>query len=261
MRSRYFHGASALAVALTAGWATGAWADTPTQGTEVGSVEVVAHTGSYIARETTALPVDVVSTQDLQRQGNPTILQLVKTITASSSGLGESNRYNGGAGTASINLRGFGSNRTLVLFNGHRMPDSTAAAFQGGGVNLNSIPTAAIGRVEILKDGAAATYGSEAIGGVVNFISRTDLNGFDIDGQYTGISGSDGDYQINGAYGHRFDNGNVLLTAGYRHRSRLDIHERDWAILPYYAGAAGGFSGNSNPGNNNQNLQNPPAPV
>jgi iron complex outermembrane receptor protein len=256
MRSRYFHGASALAVALTAGWATGAWADTPTAGTTVGTVEVVAPTGSYIQRETTALPVDVVSTQDLQRQGNPTVLQLVKTITASSSGLGESNRYNGGAGTASINLRGFGSSRTLVLFNGHRMPDTTAAAFQGGGVNLNSIPTAPIGRIEILKDGAAATYGSEAIGGVVNFITRTDLNGFDVNGQYTFINGSDGDYQGSIAYGHRFDRGNVLLTAGYRHRSQIDIHDRDWAIGPFYAAAAGGYSGNSNPGNYNQNLLN-----
>ena len=195
MRNEYFCGVSALAVALTIGaWSTGAWADTANDGTVVREVEVVAPTGSYIRQETTALPVDVVSSQDLQRQGSPSVVQLVKTITASASGLGESNRYNGGAGTASINLRGFGASRTLVLFNGRRMPDSTAAAFQGGGVNLNSIPTAAVGRIDILKDGAAATYGSEAIGGVVNFITRTDLNGFDVNAQDTGISGSDGDY-------------------------------------------------------------------
>ncbi len=266
MRSRLFHGASAVAVALTFGaWGAAALAQpTPVStanadSTDVREVEVVAATGSYIQRETTSLPVDVVSNQDLEAQGSPTTLDLVKTITASASGLGESNRYNGGAGTSSINLRGFGASRTLSLMNGRRLPDTTAAAFQGGGANLNAIPSAAIGRIEILKDGAAATYGSEAIGGVVNFITRTDLDGFEFQGQYRYIDGSDGDYEASLAWGQRWDRGNVLLTAGYRHRSRLDIHERDWGIMPYYAAAAGGFSGNSNPGNYNQNLNNPAA--
>ena len=101
-------------------------------GPEVSEVVV---TGSYIAGTPTnsALPVDVVSSQTLEKQGSPTALQLVKTLTASTSGIGESNRYNGGAGTASINLRGFGSSRTLVLMNGRRLSDSAQGAFDLGG--------------------------------------------------------------------------------------------------------------------------------
>lgn len=206
-------------------------------------------TGSYIrgTPEDAALPVDVISAQSLQDQGSPTILQLVKTITASTSGLGESNRYNGGAGTATINLRGFGASRTLVLMNGRRLAESTQAAFQGGGADLNFIPTAAIGRIEILKDGAAATYGSDAVGGVVNFITRRDLDGFDVSTEYSAIQGSDGDFNTDLAWGMRNDRGNILLTFGYRHRSALDIHERDFALRSYQSPFFGGWSGATNP--------------
>ena len=208
-------------------------------------------TGSYIAGTPTnsALPVDVLSTQTLEKQGSPTPLQMVKTLTASTSGIGESNRYNGGAGTASINLRGFGSSRTLTLMNGRRLSDTAQAAFQGGGADLNFIPQAAIGRIDVLKDGAAATYGSEAIGGVVNFITRKDLDGFEFNGDYSYVKDTDGEYRASLAYGKKFDAGNILLTAGYRHRSRLDIKDRDFGILPFESPNYGGWSGNSNPGN------------
>jgi iron complex outermembrane receptor protein len=223
--------------------------EAPQAQNETALSEVIV-TGSYIrgSAEDAALPVDVVTSEDLAEQGSPSVVQLVKTITASQSAIGESNRYNGGAGTASINLRGFGAGRTLSLLNGRRLADNPIAAFQGGGANLNFIPQAAVGRVELLKDGAAATYGSDAIGGVVNFITRTDLDGLEVDGEYSYIDGSDGDYQGNIAWGNTFDNGNVLLTFGYRHRSRLDIRERDWAIQPYESPSFGGWTGAGNPG-------------
>jgi iron complex outermembrane receptor protein len=240
-----------LAVVLSLGLAAAATAQTGQAAPA--EIEEVVVTGSLIAGtpEDSANPVDVLSNADLEKQGSPTVVQLVKTITSSQSSLGESNRYNGGAGTATINLRGFGAARTLTLMNGRRLADSPVAAFQGGGANLNFIPTAAVGRIEILKDGAAATYGSDAIGGVVNFITRKDLDGLEIDGEYALIDGSNGDYNANAAWGKKFDNGNVLLTAGYRHRSRLDIHERDFALRPFdFAGASGaaGFTGAANPG-------------
>lgn len=251
MKRSYFCGGSLLAVTFALGLAAQAQAQTaPARATDV---EEVVVTGSLIAGtpEDTALPVDVLSTEDLEAQGAPTVVQLVKSVTSSQSSLGESNRYNGGAGTATINLRGFGASRTLTLMNGRRLADSPVAAFQGGGANLNFIPTAAVGRIEILKDGAAATYGSDAIGGVVNFITRKDLDGLEVSGEYAYADGSDGDYNAQAAFGKTFDNGNVLLTAGYRHRSRVDIHERDWALRSFdfggYAGA-GGWTGASNPG-------------
>ncbi len=252
MRKRsYFCGGSMLAAILTLGLVSTAAAQTGADKTT--DVEEVVVTGSFIAGtpENSAMPVDVLSSQDLEKQGSPTVVELVKTITASQSSLGESNRYNGGAGTATINLRGFGAARTLTLLNGRRLADSPAAAFQGGGANLNFIPSAAVGRIEILKDGAAATYGSDAIGGVVNFFTRKDLDGLEVDGEYALIDGSGGDYNANAAWGKKFDNGNILLTAGYRHRSRLDVHDRSYALKPFdFAGSSGaaGYTGASNPG-------------
>ena len=134
------------------------------------------------------MPVDVIGRQDLQKQGSPTTVNLVKNITAAQSSIGESNRFLGtAAGAATVNLRGFGSARTLVLFNGQRMaPSPAAVAIES--VDINFIPNVAIGRIEILKDGAAATYGSDAVGGVVNFITRRDLDGFEVDRQLHGRS-------------------------------------------------------------------------
>lgn len=244
LKRSYFCGGSVMAVALAMGAVGSAAAQ------EATVVEEVVVTGSFIAGtpEDAALPVDVLGAAELERQGSPSVVQLVKTISASQSAIGESNRYNGGAGTATINLRGLGSSRTLVLMNGRRLADSTQAAFQGGGQDLGFVPTAAVGRVEILKDGAAATYGSDAVGGVVNFITRKDLDGFEIDADYMFVDGSDGDYTLDLAWGSQFDRGNVLVTAGYRTRGRLDINDRSWARTPMDAVFYGGWSGSSNPG-------------
>lgn len=186
----------------TTGRAPGTNTSPPAASTAAAVSEVVV-TGSLIRGTATtgALPVDVIGAQELEKQGSPTVVQLIKTIPAAASSIGESNRFLGDvAGAATVNLRGFGSSRTLVLFNGRRLTPSTAAGV-GGGVDINFIPTAAIGRIEVLKDGAAATYGSDAVAGVVNFISRTDLKGFEINADYGFINGSGGDYKIDTAYG------------------------------------------------------------
>ncbi|WP_374575389.1 TonB-dependent receptor plug domain-containing protein [Phenylobacterium sp.] len=244
-KSRYFCSGSAIVAAIVIGGAGQAAAQD-----KAATVEEVVVTGSFIAGtpEDAALPVDVMSANELAKQGAPSVVQLVKSISASQSALGESNRYNGGAGTATINLRGFGASRTLVLMNGRRLADTTATAYQGGGQDLNFIPSAAIGRIEILKDGAAATYGSDAVAGVVNFITRKDLDGFEVNTDYSAIKGSDGDYDGSIAWGKLYDGGNLLFTADYKHRSRLDIRERDWALTPFESVFYGGWSGSANPG-------------
>lgn len=245
----YFYGGSITAVALVLGMAGTAAAQTGAD-KDAADLEEVVVTGSFIAgsSEKAAQPIDVIGVAELAKQGAPSVVQLVKTLTAAQSSLGESNRYNGGAGTASINLRGLGSSRTLVLMNGRRLADTTAAAFQGGGQDLNFMPTAAIGRIEILKDGAAATYGSDAIAGVVNFITRKDLDGFELNANYALIQDSDGDYDASLAYGKVFDRGNVLLTAGYRARGRLDARDRSYAVRPFESVFYGGWSGSASPG-------------
>ena len=138
--------------------------------------EVVIVTGSYIrgTAEDAALPVDVISAEDLAKQGAPTHARDDQVADRQQR---RARRHEpvrrarpGLEGSGSVNLRGFGPPRTLVLLNGRRMVNNPFT----GAVDTNLIPTAAIGRVEVLKDGAAATYGSDAIGGVVNFITKAE---------------------------------------------------------------------------------------
>jgi len=131
--------------------------------------------------------------------------------------------------------------------NGRRLPVNPFALAGSGAVDTNVIPVAAIGRVEVLKDGAAATYGSDAIGGVVNFITRTNFEGLEISGSYRSIDGSDGDFTTSLIYGWQGDNSNVLIAAGWQHRSELSVTERDWANQDYLDNPEGGWSAAGNP--------------
>ena len=213
--------------------------------------EVVIVTGSYIrgAAEDAALPVDVITAEDLAKQGAPSTLELIKSLTVSNGVLGDTNQFDaraqGSEGTGSVNLRGFGPARTLVLLNGRRLVNSPFLLATA--VDTNLIPTSAIGRVEVLKDGAAATYGSDAIAGVVNFITKKNLKGLDLGVDYKSISDSDGDYGVSGSYGWSSERSSVLLSAGYQHRSELLVRDRDWASRGYYDNPQGGWSAAGNP--------------
>jgi iron complex outermembrane receptor protein len=249
-RSRYYCSTSVLAAVLALGLAGGARAQAQTETKDDSTVAEVVVTGSFIrgTPEDAAQPVDVIGAQDLAKQGSPTTVNLVKNITAAQSSIGESNRFLGtAAGAATVNLRGFARRGPLVLFNGQRMATSPAAVAIES-VDINFIPNIAIGRIEILKDGAAATYGSDAVGGVINFITRRDLNGWEATANYTGIDGSKGDYDVSLARGWKFDRGDALLTATYRRRSELRTTDRDWAIRPFAENNFGGWSTASNPG-------------
>ncbi len=144
-------------------------------------------TGSSIKRIQTegALPVQTITRAEIERSGITSAEQLVARISANGTGadnlssnvgiqLGTTDRNNNG--NSSANLRGLGANSTLVLLNGRRV--STHGA-KGNAVDLNSIPLAAVERVEVLKDGASAIYGTDAIGGVINFILRKDYTGLE----------------------------------------------------------------------------------
>ncbi|MFC3079060.1 TonB-dependent receptor domain-containing protein [Phenylobacterium terrae] len=243
-RSRFFCSGSAFAVALSLGLAGTAYA----QDEGVAEVEEVVVTGSFIAGtpEDAALPVDVISSDELQRQGSPSTTDLIKSIPAVQGVAGETNQFRAGqsTGTSNVNLRGLGPLRTLVLLNGRRVAPSPAA---GIGIDINLFPVSAIGRVEVLKEGAAATYGSDAIGGVVNFITKK-LDGFEVGGQYSLIPGSDGEYSMFANYGWRGERGSVLLSAGYRHRDELPVTERDFAMPDFDVNPGGGWSSFGNPG-------------
>jgi iron complex outermembrane receptor protein len=243
LHCRYLAGASSLALLAALGLSAPANAQEDTA--EVAEVIV---TGSFIAGspEDAAMPINVIGADEMQKQGSPSTVDLLKAIPAVSGVLGEANQYAAAQSTGSgnVNLRGLGAERTLVLMNGRRMTISPGAIY----VDTNMIPTAAIGRVEVLKDGAAATYGSDAVGGVVNFITRKNLNGLEVSANYSAIPGSDGDYGLSAAYGWQGDNADILLSAGYRKRTELPVTERDFAIRSFAENPQGGWSGFGNPG-------------
>jgi outer membrane receptor protein involved in Fe transport len=125
------------------------------------SPEVVVVTGSYIRGvQQTALPITVLSSDDLEKRGSPSMVELVKSVPAIQGVMGDANQFGAGysLGSATINLRGLGPLRALVLLNGRRVAPNPAINV---GVDANLLPAAAIGRIELLKDGAAATYGSD----------------------------------------------------------------------------------------------------
>ena len=153
-------------------------------------VERVEITGSNVKRaaDEGSLPVQIVTREELTRAGITSAEQLLSRVSANGTGtdnlssnvgiqLGTTDRNNNG--NSSANLRGLGASSTLVLLNGRRV--STHGA-KGNAVDLNSIPLAAVERVEILKDGASAIYGTDAIGGVINFILRKDYQGGEVTG-------------------------------------------------------------------------------
>lgn len=141
-------------------------------------LERVTVTGSAIKRtiaSESALPVTVLSTKDLRESGVTTVEEAIKTLSYSQSSQGSNQSIGSGTGgKAEADLRGLGSNKTLVLLNGRRM---ASFAFDSASVDLNAIPLAAIDRIEVLRDGASAIYGTDAIGGVINFITKKNLKG------------------------------------------------------------------------------------
>ena len=148
-------------------------------------LERVEITGSAIKRieGETALPVQVITRNDIDKAGVTTAAELIARISAGTNNLTDGVSIGTGGfrdqmGFNAANLRGLGVSSTLVLLNGRRMANF-ASPGDSAGVDLNSIPAAAIQRVEILLDGASSLYGSDAIGGVINFITRKDFQGVD----------------------------------------------------------------------------------
>ena len=205
------------------------------------SLQRVVVTGSSIARidGETALPVQILKREDIERVGATSTEELVKQLSSLSSAGSSTTAANasgyGGGSIATVSLRGLGSARTLVLVNGRRVSvyGGGSAGAAGSSVDVNSIPLAAIERVEVLKDGASAIYGSDAIAGVVNFILRKDFTGLEVGGNYgqTGDHlGRDRKATIFGGIG-RMDTDGWNLTGGItvQHTDPIAGSDRDFA--------------------------------
>lgn len=232
---------SALALAIAVG---GAYAqDEPVEITtlnenaeeEASVQEKVVITGSRIARNefTSPVAIDVLTASEAKIEGLGDVAALLQTSTAASGSsqinAAVANEFvsNGGTGAETLSLRGLGANRTLFLLNGRRAgPSGTRGSVSS--FDLNSIPLAAVERVEILKDGASAIYGSDAIAGVVNIITNQE-DGATIDG-YASMPFEDGgeEFRLSGSYGKSFDRGRFRVTGDYFKRETLARGDRDY---------------------------------
>lgn len=199
------------------------------------TLDEVVVTGSFIAGtpEDAALPVNTINFEDIKKQGAPSTLEIIRNISEIGMIQGESNRYSGlPQGAGSINLRNLVSSRSIVIFNGRRLPNQIGSATASQ--NTNMIPNAAIGRVDVLKDGGATTYGADAVGGVVNFITRKNYDGLEMSANGRHVPGADGPgYEFSVLAGKTFDRGNILGSLSYAHQSDLRALERDWSQRDY----------------------------
>lgn len=211
-------------------------------------VEEVIVTGSYIkgSAEDAALPIDVVTAEDLQAQGNPSMIEFIRQLGVTAGNLAETNQFTvpaqGTEGTTTINLRGLGGGRTLTMINGHRH-----VATENNGVDVSAFPQAVFARTEILKDGAAALYGSDAIAGVVNFITREGFEGIEVSGSNSWIEDTSASNAsiLAGWAGDRLSG---FAAFEWDYRDELQIRDRDWGIKPFAQNLAGGWSSTGMPG-------------
>jgi len=200
-----------------------------------GEFEEVIVTGSRIRKDifTSSAPMDVIGVDAASVQGIANIGQLLQqnTLSAGSSqvtgAISTENVVDGGLGITTVSLRGLGANRTLTLINGRR---SGPSGVQGAvsAFDLNVLPLAAIERVEILKDGASSIYGSDAIAGVVNLITKKD-DGGTIDAFISQPTQSGGEEsRLSVSWGRTYDRGYFRVTADYNKREELKRGERDY---------------------------------
>jgi iron complex outermembrane receptor protein len=174
--------------------ALGAMAGAHAQTAPDAPIARVEITGSSIKRAQVegALPVQTVTREDIAKTGATNTEELLKSITANTAVGGFNTAQGAGASTyglAAASLRGIGSSKTLVLVNGRRLANF---ATDGTSVDINSIPLASVDHVEVLKDGASGLYGSDAIGGVINFILRNNFNGVEVTGYGSGTKDGGG---------------------------------------------------------------------
>ncbi len=223
-------------------------------------VEVTGSSIRRIAAET-ALPVTIIKVEELTKQGVTTAEQAMSRIASNQSNFGASQSIGATTGgKAEADLRGLSgptganANKTLVLLNGRRIVNH---AFDAAAVDLNAIPLSAVDRIEVLRDGASAIYGSDAIGGVINFILRREVIGLDVSGQVikpqqTGGGGTKR-ASVSGGFGSLADQRfNVSASIDWRKQDVLEAKDRSFSNTGVIRGAINaGTSGTSFPGDLN----------
>ncbi len=196
-------------------------------------LEEVVVTGSRIKRSDTSSisPMSVLTAEDLSISGNLTLENFVQDMPSVNGGDFGAGVNNGNPGVASVSLRGLGPNRTLVLVNGKRFASNSVNGF----VDLNMIPTAIVERIEVLRDGASTVYGTDAIAGVVNIITKKDFEGVSLDVGYDVTDENDGDmWNTAVVFGNSFDKGNFVVSAQVNKREAIRQGDRPFSACPYF---------------------------
>jgi iron complex outermembrane receptor protein len=194
------------------------------------NVERIEITGSKIKRTDmeSASPVSVITAAEISMSGISSVESLLQEMSSSAGVAGNAtNAYwtSGGYGTAQVNLRGLGIKRTLVLFNGRRVVGGGTGA--NSSVDLNMIPTSIIERIEVLKDGASAIYGADAVAGVVNIITKKGFDGAELNIKAGITDERDGKNQdLNLTLGGDFDRGNAVLSLNYSNTDAVRQSDR-----------------------------------
>lgn len=197
-------------------------------------VERIEVTGSRIKRTDLegASPVTVIVAEEMRAEGNFTVADALRKSNYNSFGSFSEKSGSSAQSQSTVDLRGAGSDRTLVLIDGKRFPGSPSLG--GSSANLNMIPMAAVERIEILTDGASATYGSDAVAGVVNIITKKDFEGLSFSvgaGKPKHDGGDSNEFSI--VAGTSGNKGNI--TAAFERQQRDEIYDKDrWYTAPRY---------------------------
>src|SRR3984893_8631239 len=224
----------ALLMALTAHAADGP-APTGSKSTPAAAeLDTVVVTGSYLRRTDTETPspVQVISAEEIEKSGKLTVADVIRGVSADNSGTLTQNFSGALAGGASgVSLRGLTLDATLVLVGGHRMaPYPLSDDGQRPFVDVSSLPLGIVDRVEVLKDGASAIYGSDAIAGVVNIITKKEFTGLDLATNLGSSIKADGlSQRVSATYGFGNlinDGHNVDVNVEYRHSAEIKQEDR-----------------------------------
>ncbi|WP_462158865.1 TonB-dependent receptor [Pseudoalteromonas sp. GB56] len=227
--------ASVLCMTFLASGAASAQDDNLDQVNEA-DIEKIQITGSRIKRTDmeAASPVSVITSDQILATGISNVENLLQEMSFSAGVAGnQTNAYwtSGGYGTAQVNLRGMGIKRTLVLLNGRRIVSGGTGA--NSSVDLNMIPTSIISRIEVLKDGASAVYGADAVAGVVNIITKSDFDGAELDVKAGMADDGDGESQdVSFSLGGDFEKGNFFVNATYSNSEA--VRQSDRIDCPVY---------------------------
>src|SRR6185312_7193485 len=208
----------------------------PTATQKIVTLSTVTVTGSQIVGvHDIASPLQVYTREDIDQTGAGSVQRFIQTLPQNFQGgawegsvseLSGGGGANNGVGGTGVNLRGLGNDATLVLLNGHRIAPGNG---DGNFVDVSLIPATALDRVEVMPDGASALYGSDAVGGVVNFITRKDYQGAETRIRYGGVTeGKLDEYQFAQTFGKAWGSGSALLSYEYLQQSPLSLNDKSW---------------------------------